>query len=44
MKCQNKVHNYWFCFENGEKNYPQVYLEERKFKIKKIKMSEFIDV
>ena len=26
-----------------KKNYPQVYLEECKYKIKKIKMSEFID-
>ena len=27
-----------------KKNYPQVYLEECKYKIKKIKMAEFIDV
>ena len=27
-----------------EKNYPQVYLEECKYKIKKIKMPEFIDI
>ena len=27
-----------------KKNYPQVYLEECKYKIKEIKMSEFIDV
>ena len=26
-----------------KKNYPQVYLEECKYKIKKIKMSEFIN-
>ena len=26
-----------------KKNYPQVYLEECKYKIKKIKMPEFID-
>ena len=26
-----------------KKNYPQVYLEECKYKIKNIKMSEFID-
>ena len=26
-----------------KKNYPQVYLEECKYKIKKIKMSEFLD-
>ena len=26
-----------------KKNYPQVYLEESKYKIKKIKMPEFID-
>ena len=27
-----------------KKNYPQVYLEECKYKIKKIKMPEFIDI
>ena len=27
-----------------EKNYPQVYLEECKYKIKEIKVLEFIDV
>ena len=27
-----------------KKNYAQVYLEERKYKIKKKKMTEFIDV
>ena len=26
-----------------KRNYPQVYLEERKYKIKKIKMSTFIN-
>ena len=33
----------WFCYENGKKNYPQVYLEECKYKIKKTKMSKFIN-
>ena len=28
----------------GKKNYPQVYLEECKYKIKKIQMSRFINV
>ena len=31
-------------YENEKKNYPQVYFEECKYKIKKIKMSDFIDV
>ena len=30
-------------WEQKKKNYPQVYLEECKYKIKKIKMPEFID-
>ena len=29
------MHNYWFCYENGKKNYAQVYLEECKYKVKK---------
>ena len=49
MICQRKyalylhcLHDYWFCYENY-KNHPQVYLEECKYKIKKIKMSKFIN-
>ena len=30
--------------KTAKTNYPQVYLEECKYKIKKIKMSGFIDV
>ena len=37
------LHNYWFCFENGSKNHSQVYLEECKYKVKKIQMSKFIN-
>ena len=44
MKYQRKrtlhlhsLYNYWFCYENGKKNYPQAY------KSKKIKMPKFID-
>ena len=29
--------------KTNKKNYPQVYLEECKYKIKKIQMSRFID-
>ena len=51
MKYQKKCilrlyspYNYWFCYENEKKkkNYPRVYLEECKYKLKKIKMSKFI--
>ena len=35
--------NYWFCYENEQKKYLQVYLEECKHKIKKIQMSRFIN-
>ena len=38
------LHNYWFCFENEQKNYPQVYLEECKYKIKKTNSSKFINI
>ena len=38
------LHNYWFCFKNEQKNYPQVYLEECKCKIKKIHISRFINI
>ena len=31
------------CYENGKKNYLQVYLEECKYKVKKIQMSRFIN-
>ena len=37
------LHNYWFYFKNEQKKYPQVYLEERKYKIKKTYMSRFIN-
>ena len=36
------MYNYWFCYENGKKNHPQIYLEECKYKIKKAKMTNFI--
>ena len=36
------LHNYWFCYKIGNKNYPQVYLEECKYRVKKIQMSKFI--
>ena len=49
MICQRKyalylhcLHDYWFCYENY-KNHLQVYLEECKYKIKKIQMSRFIN-
>ena len=32
-----------FRKKKKKKNYPQVYLEECKYKINKIKMSEFLD-
>ena len=51
MKCQKEwtlrlhcLYNYWFCYENGKKSYPQIYLEECKYKIKKTKMTDFIMV
>ena len=37
-------YNYWFFYENGKKNYPQVYLEECKYRTKKIKMASFINI
>ena len=37
------MYNYWFCYENGKKNCPQVYLEECKYKSKKIKLTKFIN-
>ena len=48
MKCQKYalylhcLHYYWFCYENGKKNYLQIYLQECKYKVKKIQMSRFI--
>ena len=41
--CLLCLHNYWFCYENWSKNNPQVYLEECKYRIKKIHMSRFIN-
>ena len=39
------LHDYWFCCKNRKKNYYlQVYLEECKYKIKKLKMPESIAV
>ena len=37
------MHKYWFCFENRYKNNPQVYLEECKYRVKKIQMYRFIN-
>ena len=37
------LYNYWFCYENGKQNYLQVYLEERKEKMKKTKITKFIE-
>ena len=34
--------NYWFCYENGKKELSTSYLEECKYKIKRIKMLKFI--
>ena len=41
LYCNNK---HWFCHENRKKNYPKVYLEQFKFKIKNKKVINFIDV
>ena len=38
------LHNFWFCFKNEQKNYPQVYLEECKYKVKKIHTPKFINI
>ena len=38
------LHNCWFCFKNEKKNYPQVYLEECKYKVKKIHTPRFINI
>ena len=50
MKCQKKMYiilaylyNYWFCYENEKNELSTVYLEECKYKIKKIKMCKFIN-
>ena len=50
MACQKKyvlylhcLHSYWSCFKNEQKNYPQAYLEECKYKTKKIHTSRFIN-
>ena len=37
----HSLHNYWFCYENENMNYSQVYLDECKYKIKKTKMTNF---
>ena len=37
------LHNYWFYYENGYKNYPEVYLEECKYRFKKVQMYRFIN-
>ena len=37
------MYNYWFCYENLKKYYLQVYLEERKYKAKKIQTPGFIN-
>ena len=37
------MYNSWFCFKNEQKNYPQVYLEECKYKVKKIHTPRFIN-
>ena len=39
----HSLYNYWFCYEKGIKNYPQVYLEDYKYKTKKTKMTKFIN-
>ena len=38
------LYNSWFCFKNEQKNYPQVYLEECKYKVKKINTPRFINI
>ena len=38
------LHNYWFCFKDERKNYSQVYLEECKYKAKKIHTPKFINI
>ena len=37
------MHNCWFSLKNEQKNYPQVYLEECKYKVKKIITPRFIN-
>ena len=39
----HSLYNYWFYYENGKKNL-QVYLEECKYKSRKIKMTKFIKI
>ena len=38
------MYNSWFCFKNEQKKYPQVYLEECKYKVKKINTPRFINI
>ena len=35
------LYKYTFCYENRNENYPEVYLEQCKHRIKKIKMTKF---
>ena len=37
-------HTRSFYYEDKEKNYPQVYLEECKYKVKKINTPRFINI
>ena len=37
------LYNSWFCFKNEQKNYPQVYLEECKYKVKKIQLESDLE-
>ena len=38
------LYNYCFCYENEQKHYPQIYLEECKYKVKKIIFPRFINI
>ena len=38
------MHNYWFCYDNWEKNHPKVYLEKCKYRAKKIQVSKFLNI
>ena len=37
------LHNYWFYYQNEQKNCPQVYLEECKYRVKKRNTLRFIN-
>ena len=45
MKCLKKNNIIWIdsVLRTDKKNYPQVYLEQRKYKIKKRELVNFID-